>query len=116
MKITKQEMTLYEIIRSITSGEKKTGDYILTKDYNIMPKQMTIIFKILDENNIAKRTKDKGYVLTENCAENAQKLFIQKIEENIDVIITLAQKANIPPEQVVEMVTNKMLKNEDDNI
>lgn len=116
MKITKQELTLYEIIRSITSGEKKTGDYILTRDYNIMPKQMTIIFKILDENNIAERTKDKGYVLTGNCVENAQRLFLKKIEENIDVINTLAQKANIPPEQVIEMMTNKLLKNEDDNV
>lgn len=108
MKITKQEMTLYEIIRSITSGEKKTGDYILNRDYNIMPKQMTIIFKILDENGIAKRTKDKGYILTEDCFENAQNLFMKKIEENIDVIITLAQKANIPSEKVIEMVRNKL--------
>ncbi len=114
MKITKQEQTLHKIIRSITSGEKKAGDYILTRDYNIMPKQMGIIFKILDENNIAKRTKDKGYILTENCKENAQNLFLQKIEENIDVIIMLAQKANIPAERVVEMIANKILKNEDD--
>lgn len=112
MKITKQEMVLNEIIRSITSGEKKAGDYILTRDYNIMPKQMGILFKMLDENDIAKRTKANGYILTENCVENAQKLYLNKLSEIIDLIAELVKCSSIPSQTVEKMLKDKLSESE----
>lgn len=108
MHITKQEMTLNQIIYEITSGKKKSGEFIFTRDYNLLPKQMGIIFKILLENDIVSRTKSGGYILTENCKENAQELYLQKIAELIGRIEILANKSNIPDSLLIELMKTEL--------
>lgn len=108
MGITKQEMTLNEIIYLITSGKKKSGEFIFTRDYNLAPKQMGIIFKILLENDIISRTKSNGYILTENCKENAQELYLSKIANSIQQIMLLADAANISHEILIDFFTGEI--------
>ncbi len=112
MHITKQEMTFNQIIYEITSGKKKSGEFIFTRDYNLAPKQMGIIFKILVENDIVSRTKSNGYILTENCKENAQELYFQKIAEYMGEIKQLALKANIPANHVLELLRSELSESE----
>lgn len=108
MNMTKQEMTLNEIIYSITSGKKKSGEYIFTRDYNLAPKQMGIIFKILVENDIVSRTKSNGYILTENCKENAQELYLSKIADSIQEIMLLADAASISQEMLIDFFNSEI--------
>ena len=108
MHITKQEMTLNQIIHEITSGKKKSGEFIFTREYNLAPKQMGIIFKILVENDIVSRTKSNGYILT----ENSQELYFQKIAEYMGEIKQLALKANIPANHILELLRSELSESE----
>ncbi|MCM1529782.1 MAG: hypothetical protein NC093_07280 [Alistipes sp.] len=97
-----------QIIYEITSGKKKSGEFIFTRDYNLLPKQMGIIFKILLENDIVSRTKSGGYILTENCKENAQELYLSKISDLIEHIIQLAEAASISQELLIDFFNSEI--------
>ncbi len=108
MHITKQEMTLNEIIHSVTSGKKKSGEFVFMKEYTLAPKQMGIIFKILVENDIVSRTKSNGYILTENCKENAQELYLSKISDSLRQIMLLADAASISQEILIDFINSEI--------
>lgn len=108
-KIGKREQAMNDIIASITSGEKKAGDYLTAKDYNLGT-QMRLLYKELVEAGIVKMNKANFYELTENCFDNAQELYYEKIMHLISLIKLFADVANIPTDCLVDLFKGEMKK------
>lgn len=108
MEITKQDKVMNEIIREITHGEKKSGEMILSRDYDLAKKQMGMLFKTLAEKKIVIRNASNCYFLTENCVVNAQEMYFEKIIEAIKRIKILADSANIPAELLSDIFNNEI--------
>lgn len=109
METTKQEKTMNEIIYAITHGEKKAGDMILSRDYDLAKKQMSIIFKMLSDKKIVERNESNFYILTENGADNAQEIYFEKIVKAIRQIKILADSANISTEILLDIFKNEII-------
>lgn len=108
MEIIKQDKVMNEIIHEITHGEKKLGDMILSRDYDLAKKQMGVLFKTLLEKDIAIRNASNYYFLTENCVVNAQEMYFEKIIELIKRIKVLADSANISAELLLDVFENEI--------
>jgi DNA-binding transcriptional regulator YhcF (GntR family) len=108
-KIGIKEQVLNEIIFSITSGEKKAGDCLRSKDYNA-GRQMSAIYKCLIDADIVKINSANFYVLTDNCSEKAQALYFDKILDLISLIRTLAEAANLSPECLADLFKSEVNK------
>lgn len=108
MEITKQDKTMNEIVYSITHGEKKAGDMILARDYDLSKTQMGMIFRTLTEKEIIYRTDSNYYFLNENCAVNAQEMYFEKIIEALQRVKLLADTANISPELLLDIFRNNI--------
>lgn len=108
MILLKQDKVLNEIIHAITHQEKKAGDMILSRDYDLAKKQMGILFKMLADKEIVYRTDSNYYFLTENCVANAQELYFEKIVEAIQKIKVLAASANISAELLLDVFKNEI--------
>ena len=108
MEFLKQDMVLNEIIRSITHGEKKAGDMILSRDYDLAKKQMGMLYKVLTEKGIVSRTESNYYFLTENCVENAQEMYFEKIIDILQKVNVLAASANISAELLLDVFKNEI--------
>lgn len=108
MEFTKQDTAMNEIVYAVTHGEKKAGDMILSRDYDLAKKQMGIVFKTLTEKEIVKRSEANSYYLTENCRDNAQEMYFCKIAELVERIKSLAECANISPEMVFEIFKSEL--------
>lgn len=108
MEILKQDMVLNEIIHSITHGEKKAGDMILSRDYDLAKKQMGMLYKVLTEKGIVSRTESNYYLLTENCVENAQEMYFEKIVDTLKKVKVLAASANISAELLLDVFKNEI--------
>lgn len=97
-----------EIITSVTLKEKRPGDLLRSKDYDLSPSQMGVIFKTLSDNEIVYRTNTNSYALTDNCVANAQELYFRRIAEIIGQIKTLANAANITNEMLIDVFKNEI--------
>lgn len=108
MEIIKQDKVMNEIIHEITHGEKKSGEMILSRDYDLAKKQMGMLYKKLLDKEIVIRTASNYYFLTENCVSNAQEMYFEKIIESIKRIKVLADSANISAELLLDVFKNEI--------
>lgn len=108
MEIIKQDKVMNEIIHEITHGEKKSGEMILSRDYDLAKKQMGMLYKKLLEKEIVIRTASNYYFLTENCVANAQEMYFEKIIELIKRIKVLADSADISAELLLDVFKNEI--------
>lgn len=108
MEIIKQDKVMNEIIHEITHGEKKSGEMILSRDYDLAKKQMGMLYKKLLDKEIVIRTASNYYFLTENCVANAQEMYFEKIIESIKRIKVLADSANISAELLLDVFKNEI--------
>lgn len=104
-----REQTLNNVIYSVTTGQKKPGDYITAKNFG-MGSQKSVIFKELMEAGIVRIGENNFYVLTEDCVENAQNLYFDKIIQQIGLIRQLAESANIPRDTLTEILKGEIKK------
>lgn len=108
MEIIKQDKVMNEIIHEITHGEKKSGEMILSRDYDLAKKQMGMLYKKLLDKEIVIRTASNYYFLTENCVANAQEMYFEKIIELIKRIKVLADSADISAELLLDVFKNEI--------
>ena len=97
--MTKQDSVMNAIIFSITSGKKKAGDTLFSKDYDLSPTQMGRVFKTLVEKEIVYRQKDNSYALTESCVHNAKEMYLLKIYNSISEMKILCNASNLKLKQ-----------------
>ena len=108
MELTKQDKTMNEIIYSVTHGEKKEGDMILARDYDLSKTQMGMVFRTLVEREIIYKSDSNYYFLKENCAVNAQEMYFEKIIEALQKVKLFADTANIPTELLLDIFKNNI--------
>ncbi|MBQ7794394.1 MAG: hypothetical protein IJ366_07760 [Clostridia bacterium] len=110
MERTKQDKVMDAIIYSVTHGEKKAKDSILTRDYDLQKTQFCRIFKNLSEEGVLERTISNVYIVKENADIKAQEMYFQKILEEIQLIKSLAKSANISAELLKDVFNKEISK------
>lgn len=110
MERTKQDKVMDAIIYSITHGEKKAKDSIFARDYDLQKTQFSRIFKKLSEEDILERTLSNVYIVKEKADTKAQEVYFQKILEEIQLIKSLAESANISAELLKDVFNKEISK------
>ncbi|MDE5772176.1 MAG: hypothetical protein K2I06_11220 [Ruminococcus sp.] len=100
----KQDKVMYEIIKEITLGEKRKGDTVLRKDYDINMKQMSAIFQKLSGGDIIERNPNSTYTVTDQSIANAQEFCLAEISQRLEEIAEIAESGNISDEMLIEFI------------
>lgn len=100
----KQDKVMYEIIREITFGEKRKGDTVLRKDYDINLKQMSVIFQKLSGSDIIEKNPNSTYTVSDRSIRNAQEFCLAEIAQRLEEIAEIAESGNISDELLIEFI------------
>lgn len=95
---------MYKIISEITQGERKTGETILRKDYDINMKQMSAIFQKLAAGDVIERNINSTYSVTDRGVENAKELCLSEIAQRFEEITEIAESGNISDEMLIDFI------------
>lgn len=99
-----RDKIMFEILRAIITGEKRAGETVVRKDYNINKKQMTEIFRKLADNDIIEQSVNSIYTVTGRGEQNAQELCFEEIAQRLEDIEDIMVSGNISDEMLINFI------------
>lgn len=105
MKISKKDMAIDEIVKSITTGKVSPGNALMARNIPLGTVTTTEIFRLLAEHGIIKLQDNNTYAFSDKCYENSQKLYCEKIYDLAARINALMKIADISPDYVISLFT-----------
>lgn len=102
--MTKQEEVMYQIVRDIITGVKRTGESLLRRDYDLNSKQMTAVFQEFAYNGIIERPFNSAYIVAEKAIVNAQEFCLNEIAQRLNDIEDIAYSGDISDDMLIEFI------------
>lgn len=114
--MTRQEETIFRIVREILSGERKKGDTIRRNEFDLNKNLMSNIFKTLSERNIIEKANNSVYIINDIAVKSSKEYCLSEISARLNDIFIIAESGNISKELLIDFIKMLIKEKRTDNI